>query len=50
MFKFLKNCRKNNETHKLKNWYIMKKNNTKSTGKKQIAKVTRTKEKIEQKQ
>jgi hypothetical protein len=52
MLKFLKICRKNNETHELKIQYIMKRNNTKWTGKKysKNAKVTTTKEKIEQKQ
>ncbi len=52
MLKFLKICRKHNKTHKLKIRYIMKRNNTKWTGKKysKNAKVTTTKEKIEQKQ
>jgi hypothetical protein len=52
MLKFLKICRKNNETHELKTQYIMKRNNTKWIGKKysKNAKVTTTKEQIEQKQ
>ncbi len=52
MIKFLKICRKNNETHELKTQYIMKRNNTKWIGKKysKNAKVTTTKEQIEQKQ
>ncbi len=33
MFKFLKICKKNNEAHELKNWQILKRNNTNELGK-----------------